>query len=158
MGTAIRNKIKRLEYIRNNVKKETSKIMQNHEQEIIRLNTSQFEEGIGSDGKTLINSNKRYSGRYTYFTQQVAIYEKPIASKTEGSLYNFAWNGDFLSGMYVDFKQSGEYSVFSTGMGTGSKLSFFKGYNNMFGLNDDSKSKLRRIIEQEIKNFIKRKI
>lgn len=158
MGTLIRNKIKRLDYIRNNVKKETSKILQSHEKEIVRLNTSQFEEGIGSDGKILKNSNKRYSGRYTYFTQQVAFYENPIAPKKEGYLYNFAWNGDFLSGMYVDFKSNGQYSIFSNGMGTGSKLSFFNGFNNLFGLNDDSKEKLRRIIEKEVKEFIKSKL
>lgn len=158
MAIRIKQKIKKLEYIRDNLRGETNKILQRHEKDIVRLNAMQLEHGIGSDGKKLINSNKKYSGRYTYFTQQIALYEQPIAPKVEGSLYNFAWNGDFLSGMYVDFKQKGDYSIFSTGMGTGNKLKFFNGYNNLFGLNDDSKQKLRALIMDEVRAYLKSKL
>jgi len=38
--------------------------------------------------------------------------------------------------------------------GSGEKSLFFAGYTNLFGLNDDSERKLRRITQKDIKNFI----
>lgn len=144
MGTSIRNKIKRLEYIRTNVKKETSKIMQNHEQEIINLNYAQMRDGYGSDNKDLFNVRPEYDGVYS------------PNSRKQG-LYDFFVTGEFKRGLFATVKD-GNIIVDSRGKGSGEKLLFFNSYVNLFGLNDDSKAKLRRIIEQEIKNFIKSKI
>jgi hypothetical protein len=144
MGTAIRNKIKRLEYIRNNVKKETSKILQNHEREIINLNYAQMRDGYGSDNKDLFNVRPEYDGVYA------PEYKKQ-------GLYDFFETGEFKRGLFATVKD-GNIIVDSRGKGSGEKLLFFNSYVNLFGLNDDSKAKLRRIIENEIRDFIKRKI
>ena len=143
----IEDKIKACDYVIANMLSEQARIISKNESKIIALNTGQFEKGLGSDDKKLFNSNKRYSGRYTYFTQQVALFEKPIAPKIEGQLYNFAWNGDFLSGMYVYIKPDNE-SVFldSSGKGTGEKALFFNSYTNLFGLDTESE----RILNYEI--------
>jgi len=156
----IQDKIKACDYVIANMLSEQARIIRRNENKIIALNTGQFENGIGSDDKRLINSDKRYSGRYTYFTQQVALYENPIAPKVEGSLYNFAWNGDFLRGMYVYIEPNNE-TIFldSTGTGSGSKAKFFSGYNNLFGLNKRSEEIVNYdIILPELLQWIKKYI
>lgn len=158
MATAIQRKIKKLESLKISLKSETIKIASRYENEIIRLNASQFENGIGSDGKRLINSNPIFKGRYTLYTQMIASVKNTVAPKTAGNLYNFAWNGDFLSGMYVYFDRDGKYKIFSTGMGTGEKLDFFKGYNNLFGLTDNNKTKIVEKIRADLKKYIRTKI
>lgn len=144
MGTLIRNKIKRLDYIRNNVKKETSKILQSHEKEIVRLNLNQMIDGYGSDNKDLFNARPEYDGVYAQ------DYKKH-------GLYDFFETGAFIRGLFADVKD-GNIIVDSRGKGSGEKLLFFNSYVNLFGLNDDSKAKLRRIIEKEVKEFIKSKL
>ena len=118
---------------------EQERIIMNHENDIIRLNTSQFEEGRGSDNKELINSEKGYSGRYTYYTQIISLFEHPVAPKKEGKLYNFAWTGDFLRGLQLKILPSKyQFDILSTGTGSGGKKSFFDGYTNLFGLNKNN--------------------
>ncbi len=140
MGTAIRNKIKRLSYIRDNVKKELNVVLQNHDADIVRLNYLQMIDGYGSDGKNLFNTQRQYQGMY-----------RP-GYKKQG-LYDFFVTGQFKRGLFATVKD-GLITVDSTGKGTGEKSLFFAGYTNLFGLNDDSERKLRRIIQQDIQNFI----
>jgi len=140
MGTAIRNKIKRLSYIRDNVKKELNVVLQNHDADIVRLNYLQMIDGYGSDGKNLFNTQRQYQGVY-----------RP-GYKKQG-LYDFFVTGQFKRGLFTTVKDR-LITVDSTGKGTGEKSLFFAGYTNLFGLNDDSERKLRRIIQQDIQNFI----
>jgi hypothetical protein len=140
MGTAIRNKIKRLSYIRDNVKKELDVVLQNHDADIVRLNYLQMIDGYGSDGKNLFNSQRQFDGVYA------------PGYKKQG-LYDFFVTGQFKRGLFSTVKD-GLITVDSTGKGSGEKSLFFAGYTNLFGLNDDSNRKLRRIIQQDIQNFI----
>jgi len=140
MGTAIRNKVKRLEFLRNNVRKETTNILQNHEDEIVRLNYLQMIDGYGSDDKDLFNSQRQFDGIYS------------PESKKQG-LYDFFVTGQFKRGLFAIVKDN-EITVDSTGKGTGEKSLFFAGYVNLFGLNTYSRLKLRKSVQQEIQNFI----
>lgn len=154
----IQDKIKACDYVIANMLSEQARIIRRNESKIIALNTNQFENGIGSDDKRLVNSNRMYSGRYTLFTQMRASVENPIAPKIAGELYNFAWNGDFLRGMYLYIKPDNE-TIFldSTGTGTGQKALFFKGYNNLFGLNKNSEYIVNyEIIYPELLQWIKK--
>lgn len=158
MANRIKDKIRKLEAIRDNFQKEAIKSANKFEKEIIRLNASQFEQGKGSDGQRLVNSNPLFSGRYTLLTQIIAQTKPTVAPKTAGNIYNFAWTGDFLSGMYVDFKPDGKYTIFSNGMGTGDKLSFFKGYNNLFGLTDENKQIIIDKIKEDLRKYLRSKL
>lgn len=140
MGTAIRNKIKKLEYIRNNVRKETTVILKDHEDEIIRLQVLQMRDGYGSDNKDLFNVQRQFDGVYA------PEYKKQ-------GLYDFFETGQFIRGLFVKFDKD-QIIIDSTGKGTGEKSLFFAGYTNLFGLNDVSKRILRGIIQQDIKKFI----
>jgi hypothetical protein len=111
------------------------------EKDIIYLNVEQMQSGKGSDDGILKNSNKSYKGIYKPLTQEIASKENPILSKSAGDLYNFGWTGDFLNNMELNVSNL-EYTIFSTGTGTGLKKAFFDGYNNMFGLNKESRSEL----------------
>lgn len=156
---SIQDKIKACDYVIANMLSEQERIVLKNEDRIIRLNTYQFENGKGSDDKKLVNDNPRYSGRYTYFTQQVALFEHPIAPKIEGELYNFAWNGDFLRGMQIKLFDSDKLDIFSTGTGSGSKAKFFSGYDNLFGLDTESMRILNyEIILPDLQKWIKSKI
>jgi hypothetical protein len=111
------------------------------EKDIIYLNVEQMQSGKGSDDNILKNRNKRFNGVYKPLTQEIASKENPVLSKNAGELYNFGWTGDFLANMNLEVSNL-EYSIFSTGTGTGLKKAFFDGYNNMFGLNKESRSEL----------------
>lgn len=154
----IEDKIKACDYVIANMLSEQARIIRKNENKIIQLNTSQFENGMGSDDKKLFNSNRLYSGRYRLYTQMVASTQNTVAPKIAGELYNFAWNGDFLRGMYLYIKPDNE-TIFldSTGTGTGQKSLFFKGYTNLFGLNTKSEHIVNyEIIYPELIKWIKR--
>lgn len=158
MPIRVKQKIRKLEAIRSGFKSEAIKSASKYEKEIIRLNASQFEMGFGNDGTRLVNSDKRFKGRYTLLTQIIAQTQPTVAPKTAGSLYNFAWTGDFLSGMFVNFDNNGKYSIFSNGMGTGDKLSFFKGYSNLFGLNDKNEKIITDKVRADLNKYLKSKL
>lgn len=140
MGTAIRNKVKKLEFLRNNVKGELNKVLTNHEDEIVRLNYNQMIDGYGSDDKNLFNVRPEFDGVYSPESQKQGLYD-------------FFVTGQFKRGLFATVK-NGDIIVDSTGKGTGEKSLFFAGYVNLFGLNQDSMRKLRLIIKDDIQNFI----
>lgn len=142
MGQAIRNKIKKLEYIRGNVKKETTNILNNHEADIVRLNYLQMIDGYGSDDKDLFNVRPEFDGVYA------PGYKKM-------GLYDFFVTGKFKRGLFATVKDN-IITVDSTGKGSGEKSLFFAGYTNLFGLNSDSKRKLANIIKKEVQEFIQK--
>lgn len=156
MANRIPQKIRKLELLRDNLESEVNKIVKKYEKDIINLNALQMEEGMGADGLGLVNENPIFTGRYQLLTQLLS--DDAIAPKTAGERYNFVWHGDFMSGMYVYFEPNGQYKIFSNGMGTGSKLDFFKGYKNLFGLNEHSRKLLREKIMPELRAYLKSKL
>ncbi len=129
--TTIADKIKACNYVINNLLDEQERIIYAHEQEFIRMNTAQFEEGIGSDGKSLNNNNPIFDGTYSLSTNLLD------PTKKAGAYYNFFKTGAFLSGLQLVVLQNAvEFDIFSTGTGSGDKSIFFAGYTNLFGISD----------------------
>ena len=119
------------------------------EQDFFNLNIGQIEESEDSFGEILNNKDKRFGGVYTEATEEIAKLENPVAPKKAGEPYNFLWTGDFLSGFELTI--SGETaSLKSTGTGSGDKKAFFDGYENLFGLTDES---LNRVISEKLLPF-----
>lgn len=130
----IQDKIQACNYVINNLLDEQERILYAHENEFIQMNTAQFENGIGSDGKPLKNSNPKYDGVYSLSTQ----LQNP--NKRAGDLYNFFETGNFLRGLEINvFSNAVQFNIFSTGTGSGDKSIFFAGYENLFGISDTQK-------------------
>jgi len=151
---------KKLEQLRSRVSKEVEKILYANEKEILSMNIQNIDDHIGSDGQLLRNANKKYSGRYTLMTQMIASVEHPIMPKTAGDMYNWRWNGDFMSGFQLKvLKQGSQIEIYSTGEGSGLKKDFFDGYKNLYGLTpEDQKYLNEQIIKPELEKFIKQYI
>lgn len=144
MPIRVKQKIRKLEAIKNNLKSEGVKVIRKHEREIIQLNKNQMIDGYGSDNKDLFNVRPEFDGIYA------PGYKK-------SGLYDFWETGTFIRGLFVRISANGIF-VDSTGKGSGEKLLFFNSYVNLFGLNDDSMKKLRAIIAPELKAYLKSKL
>jgi len=144
MPNRIKQKIRKLEFIRDNLNKGASDIISKHKADIVRLNKNQFTDGYGSDGRDLFNALRRFDGVYA------PGYKK-------SGLYDFFETGTFIKGLFAEVRNN-EIFVDSTGKGSGEKSLFFAGYNNLFGLNEDSMKKLRAIIMPELQAYLKRKL
>lgn len=144
MAIRVKQKIRKLELIRDNIKSDTGKILNRHKREIIQLNKSQMIDGYGSDNKNLFNALRQYDGVYN------PGYKK-------SGLYDFYETGTFMRGLFAEIKGN-EIFVDSTGKSTGDKSLFFAGYTNLFGLNQDSMQKLRVIIMPELRQYLKSRL
>lgn len=144
MANRIKDKIRKLEFLRDNLQGEASKIVKKHERDIVRLNINQMIDGRGSDGKELFNVLQQYTGTYR------RGYKK-------SGLYDFFETGQFLRGMFAEVNQNG-VKIDSTGKGSGEKSLFFAGYTNLFGLDDYSRKLLRDKIMPELKAYLKTKL
>jgi len=136
--------------VRNSILDEQERIVLAHELQITQMNTSNIEDGKGSDGSNLVNTNKKFTGFYTMSTNLLD------PNKKAGTLYNFFKTGAFLSGFQVDLDNSlTKANIFSTGTGSGQKADFFKGYTNLFGLDSQQQYELNyKIILPELNKFI----
>ncbi len=136
--------------VRDSILDEQERIIMANELRIIQMNTKNIEEGKGSDGSDLINSNRKFTGFYTMTTNLLN------PNKTSGTLYNFFETGAFLSGFQVDLDSSlTKVNIFSTGTGSGQKADFFRGYKNIFGLDSQQQYELNyKIILPELNKFI----
>lgn len=143
----IKDKIKACDYVLANILDEQERIIYKNEDKIIALNTSQFEQGMGSDGKDLFNKDNKYTGIY-----------KNVPGQTKSGLYNFYLTGDFLRGLQLEIRPNlVEFDIFSTGTGSGDKSIFFAGYTNLFGLDKNNNYELNyKIILPELLTWIKR--
>jgi hypothetical protein len=143
--TTIKDYIKNAKFVRDNLLDEQERIILKNENKIINLNTEQFEGGIGSNDQFLINKNKRFSGYYRLGEKQ-------------GQLYDFYQTGEFLNGMQLEMLPNlTQFSLFSTGTGSGDKKNFFDGYSNLFGLTEQNSDVVNwDIIYPEIMDFIKK--
>lgn len=147
----INDKIKACDYVLANILDEQERIIYQNEDKIIRMNTSQFEQGKGSDDKELFNKNPLFDGIYSLST---ALSDN---RKIAGDLYNFYNTGNFLRGLQVDVLPSlTKISIFSTGTGSGDKSIFFAGYTNLYGLDQKNNKILQyQIILPELTKWIK---
>lgn len=144
MANRIKEKIRKLEAIRDNLNKDAITVILKHKADIVRLNKNQFTDGYGSDGKDLFNVLRQFDGVYA------PGYKK-------SGLYDFFETGTFIRGLFADVRNN-EIFVDSTGKGSGEKSLFFAGYTNLFGLNEDSMKKLRAIIMPELREYLKRRL
>lgn len=158
MPTTINDYIKKCELVARQILDEQEKIVLANENRIISLNVDAFQDGLGSDGNVLKNSNPHYSGRYTLATQLIAQEKKPLMPKRAGELYNFVWDGTFISNTQIDLQPNlTKFDIFSTGTGSGDKALFFSGYKNLFGLNKDNAYIVNYdIVYPELMKFIKK--
>jgi len=152
MPTTINDYIKKCELVAREMLNEQERIVLANEDKIISLNVDAFQDGIGSDGNVLNNSNSRFKGVYSLSTQLL----DPL--KIAGTPYNFFQTGAFLSNMQIDLQPNlTKFDIFSTGTGSGDKSLFFKGYNNLFGLNKNNSDIVNySIIYPELMKFVKK--
>lgn len=143
MPSRIQIKIRKLEAIRDNLQKETGVVLNKYKPQIINLNKNQFSDGYGSDNRYLFNVLREYDGVYA------------PGYKKQG-LYDFYETGAFIRGLFVTVNKNA-FKVDSNGKGSGDKAVFFAGYTNLFGLNDDSMGKLRKLLMNDLKKIIKEK-
>lgn len=148
----IREYIDKCNFVINTLLDEQEKVIYKNENEIIRLNTSQFESGNGNDDNSLKHNSPIFKGAYSLSTQLAN------PKKVAGSLYDFYDTGSFLSGLQIEVDGSlTRFSIFSTGTGAGDKKLFFDNYRNLFGLNTENTRKLNlEILQPELMNYIKR--
>ena len=148
----IRDYIDKCDFVINTLLDEQENVIYKNENEIIRLNTSQFESGNGNDDNQLKHNSPIFKGVYSLSTQLAN------PKKVAGSLYDFYDTGSFLSGLQIEVDGSlTRFSIFSTGTGAGDKKLFFDNYRNLFGLNTENTRKLNfEILQPELMNYIKR--
>jgi len=152
MPTTINDYIKKCQFVTAEMLNEQERIVLANEDKIISLNVDAFQDGIGSNDQVLNNSNSRFKGVYSLSTQLLD------PKKVAGTPYNFFQTGSFLSNMQIDLQPSlTKFDIFSTGTGSGDKALFFKGYNNLFGLNKNNSDIVNyEIILPELMKFVKR--
>lgn len=144
MAIRVKEKIRKLEAIKNSLKSESVKIIRRHEKEIVQLNKTQMIDGYGSDDRSLFNVLRQYDGVYN------RGYKK-------SGLYDFHETGAFLRGMFAKVSINGIF-IDSTGKGSGEKSLFITSYTNLFGLNSDSIKKLRERIKPELRAYLKSRL
>jgi len=150
--TTIRDYIKKAEFVASEMLNEQEKIVLANEDKIINLNVDAMQDGKGSDGKILKNSNPIFKGVYSLSTQ--LLDSKKIA----GNPYNFLETGAFLGNMQINLQPNlTKFDIFSTGTGSGEKALFFSGYTNLFGLDNNNSDIVNyEIILPELMIFIKK--
>lgn len=139
-----------LKKVRSQLQDETERIIERNEAKIESLNITKIESGIGSDDKLLQNRNPLFTGRYTLGTQLMN------PSKRAGDLYTFFNTGAFLSNFTIELSSDlTKLYIYSTGTGSGEKAEFFKGYDNLYGLDEKDALFLNyEIILPELRKFI----
>lgn len=151
MPTTINDYIKKCQFVASKILDEQERIVLANENRIVSLNVDKMQDGIGSDDRILQNSNPVFKGVYSLSTQ--LLDSKKIA----GTPYNFIQTGAFLSNLQIDLQPNlTKFDIFSTGTGSGDKALFFKGYNNLFGLNKNNSNVVNyEIILPELQKFVK---
>ena len=153
MPITINDYINKCKFVNAEMLNEQERILLANEYKIISLNVDSFQDGIGSDGQLLKNSNEKvFKGVYSLSTQ--LLNPKKVA----GTTYNFLETGAFLSNMQIDLQPNlTKFDIFSTGTGSGEKSIFFAGYSNLFGLDKSNQEIVNNdIILPELMKFIKR--
>lgn len=140
----IRDYINKCKDVSSKILDEQERIVLANENKIISLNKNQFTDGYGNDGKDLINTLNGFSGYYSPNSEKIGLYD-------------FYETGSFIKGLNINMSPSkNEFSIFSTGTGSGDKSLFFTGYTNLFGLDKKNQDIVNyEIVYPELMKFIK---
>lgn len=129
------------------------------EDEIINLNITQMQDGLGTNDQRLQYPFQDYSGKYTPRAVAESLRTPTVLPKSVGAFYNFGASGNFLANFQVKVIRENKLEVYSTGTGTGSKNTLLTQTPNMYGLNVADTRKLNyEIIYPELMKFIKQYI
>jgi len=126
------------------------------EDEIINLNVTQMQSGLGSNDQRLQYPFEDFSGKYTPRAVAESLKRPTVLPKSVGAFYNFGASGDFLANFKVRITKENKLEVYSTGVGTGNKNILLTKTQYMYGLNAEDTRKLNyEIIYPELMKFIK---
>jgi len=126
------------------------------EDEIINLNVTQMQSGLGSNDQRLQYPFEDFSGKYTPRTVAESLKRPTVLPKSVGAFYNFGASGDFLANFKIRITKENKLEVYSTGVGTGNKNILLTKTQYMYGLNAEDTRKLNyEIIYPELMKFIK---
>jgi hypothetical protein len=152
----VREYMNRAKAVQTSVKGYVDDIAMQKEDEIINLNITQMQDGLGSNDQRLQYPFEDYSGKYTARTVAESLKRPTVLPKSVGAFYNFGASGSFLSNFQVKVVRENKLEVYSTGTGTGSKNTLLTQTPNMYGLNVADTRKLNyEIIYPELMKFIK---
>ena len=153
----VREYMNRAKAMQTSVKGYVDDIAMQKEDEIINLNVTQMQSGLGTNDTSLKYANG-YGGVYKERTVKIARSSTPapLLKKEVSRLYNFGWTGDFLSNFKVRITSENKLEVYSTGTGSGGKSLLLTQTPYMYGLNAEDTRKLNyEIIYPELMKFIK---
>ena len=126
------------------------------EDEIINLNVTQMQSGLGTNDQRLQYPFEDFSGKYTPRAVAESLKRPTVLPKSVGAFYNFGASGDFLANFKVRITKENKLEVYSTGVGTGNKNILLTKTQYMYGLNAEDTRKLNyEIIYPELMKFIK---
>lgn len=116
--------INKCDFVINTLLDEQERIIYANESVIVNLNKNQFTDGLGSDNRELFTPLRGYDGIYS------PNYKKQ-------GLYDFYETGVFIKGLFVTVLPSKtQFTIDSTGKGSGEKSLFITSYTNLFGLDN----------------------
>lgn len=146
----------RAKAMQTSVKGYVDDIAMQKEDEIIKLNVTQMQSGLGTNDQRLQYPFEDYSGKYTKRAVAESLKKPTVLPKSVGAFYNFGASGDFLSNFKVRITKENKLEVYSTGTGTGNKNTLLTRTQYMYGLNAEDTRKLNyQIIYPELMKFIK---
>ena len=152
----IREYMNRAKAMQTSVKGYVDDIAMQKEDEIIKLNVTQMQSGLGTNDQRLQYPFEDYSGKYTKRAVAESLKKPTVLPKSVGAFYNFGASGDFLSNFKVRITKENKLEVYSTGTGTGNKNTLLTRTQYMYGLNAEDTRKLNyQIIYPELMKFIK---
>ena len=152
----VREYIAKAKSVQTSVKGYVDDIALMKEDEIINLNVTQMQSGLGSNDQKLQYPFEDFSGKYTQRTVAESLKRPTVLPKSVGAFYNFGASGDFLANFKVRITKENKLEVYSTGVGTGNKNILLTKTQYMYGLNAEDTRKLNyEIIYPELMKFIK---
>ena len=152
----IREYIEKAKIVQTSVKGYVDDIALMKEDEIINLNVTQMQDGLGTNDQRLQYPFEDYSGKYTPRAVAESLKRPTVLPKSVGAFYNFGSTGDFLANFKVRITKENKLEVYSTGVGSGNKNILLTKTQYMYGLNAEDTRKLNyEIIYPELMKFIK---
>lgn len=152
----IREYIAKAKSVQTSVKGYVDDIALMKEDEIINLNVTQMQDGLGTNDQRLKYPFDDYSGKYTKRAVEESLKKPTVLPKSIAEFYNFGWTGNFLANFQVRITGENKLEVYSTGTGTGNKNTLLTQTPFMYGLNAEDTRKLNyEVIYPELMKFIK---
>ena len=152
----VREYMNRAKAMQTSVKGYVDDIAMQKEDEIINLNITQMQDGLGTNDQPLKYPFITYKGIYTPRAVAESLKKPTVLPKILNAKYNFGWTGNFLANFKVRITRENKLEVYSTGTGTGMKNDLLTQTPYMYGLNAEDTRKLNyEIIYPELMKFIK---